>query len=170
MRKLFAVLLGGVIGLALWAGVSFAAEKMAYVDLGRIFSEYGKTKSYDKVLTDKEKAYTDEREKQASDVKSFQDKINLLTDKEKEAKKGELEAKVKALQEFDRQRQTDLRKEQDEKMKEIMKDIEVAVKQYSVKEGYTLVFNERVLIYQSQNLDITDKIIAILNTKPAVKK
>ncbi|MCX5714702.1 MAG: OmpH family outer membrane protein [Candidatus Omnitrophica bacterium] len=169
MRRLGLVLLGGLIGLVLSVGVSFAAEKIAYVDLGRIFSEYGKTKSYDKVLTDKEKVYTDEREKQASEVKSIQDKYNLLSDKEKEAKKGELENKVKALQEFDRQRQTDLRKEQDERMKEIMKDIEEAVRQYSVKEGYSLVFNERVLIYQAQNLDITDKIVAILN-KTAPKK
>ncbi|MBU2258780.1 MAG: OmpH family outer membrane protein, partial [Candidatus Omnitrophica bacterium] len=36
-------------------------------------------------------------------------------------------------------------------------------KQYSEKEGYTLVFNDRVLIYQSKNLDITDEVIKILN-------
>ena len=50
--------------------------------------------------------------------------MNLLSDKEKETKKAELETKIKGLQEFDRQKQTDLRKEQDEKMKEILKDIE----------------------------------------------
>jgi Skp family chaperone for outer membrane proteins len=169
MKKIGIVLLGAAVGSALWFGIVQAADKLAYVDLGRIFSEYGKTKNYDKVLTDKEKAYTDERERQAGEVKSFQDKMNLLNEKEKEAKQGELNNKIKALQEFDRQKQTDLRKEQDEKMKEIMKDIEGAVRQYSIKEGYTLVFNERVLIYQAQNLDITDKIIAILN-KPAAKK
>ena len=50
-------------------------------------------------------------------------------------------------------------------MKEIMKDIEEAVKQYAVKDGYTLVFNERVLIYQAKSLDITDKVSEILNKK-----
>jgi Skp family chaperone for outer membrane proteins len=170
MKKPGVVLWGMVLGVVLWSGLCLAAEKMAYVDLSRIFSEYNKTKEYDKVLTDKEKIYTEEREKKATEVKGFQDKLSLLTEKEQEAKKSELDAKVKALQEYDRQRQTDLRKEQDEKMKEIMKDIEEAVKTYSIKEGYTLVFNERVLIYQSKNLDITDKIISILNGKPAVKK
>lgn len=48
-------------------------------------------------------------------------------------------------------------------MKEILKDIEEAVKKYSEKEGFTLVFNDRVLVYQDKTLDITDKILEILN-------
>jgi len=61
------------------------------------------------------------------------------------------------LQEYDRQKQADLRKEQDEKMREILKDIEDAVKQYAAKEGYTMVFNDRVLVYQGPSLNITDE-------------
>jgi outer membrane protein len=163
MRKATGVLLGVIFALSIFAGTAWAADKFAYVDLSRTFSEYNKTKDYDKVLSDKEDAYSGEREKKVTEVKSFQDKMNLLSDKEKEAKKADLEAKVKTLQDYDRQKQTDLRKEQDEKMKEILKDIEEAVKQYAEKEGYTMVFNDRVLVYQTKNLDITDKIIEILN-------
>lgn len=142
---------------------AFAEDKLAFVDLTRIFSEYSKTKDYDKILGDKEQVYNTEREKKVNEIKQFQEKMNLLSDKEKETKKSELEAKLKALSDFDRQQQTDLRKEQDEKMKEILKDIEEAVRQYSEKEGYTLVFNDRVLVYQNKTLDITDKINEILN-------
>jgi outer membrane protein len=163
MRKATGVLLGVIFALSIFAGTARAADKFAYVDLSRTFSEYNKTKDYDKVLSDKEDAYSGEREKKVTEVKSFQDKMNLLSDKEKEAKKADLEAKVKNLQDYDRQRQTDLRKEQDEKMKEILKDIEEAVKQHAQKEGYTMVFNDRVLVYETKSLDITDKIIEILN-------
>ena len=150
-------------GLTVLAGTAAAADKLGYVDLSRIFSEYSKTKDYDKILEDKQRAYTTERDKKVADIKQLQDKLNLLSDKEKETKKGELENKVGDLQEFDRQKQTDLRKDQDEKMKDILKDIEEAVKQYAEKEGYTMVFNDRVLVYQSKNMDITDKVIEILN-------
>jgi len=34
---------------------------------------------------------------------------------------------------------------------------------YSEKEGYTMVFNDRVLVYQTKSMDISDKIIAALN-------
>ena len=80
-----------------------------------------------------------------------------------EAKKQELEKKVKDFQEYDRLQQTDLRKEQDEKMKDILKDIEDAVQAYSKKEGYTMVFNDRVLVFQDKRLDITDEVMKILD-------
>lgn len=154
-----------ILGVAFFCVNAYAAEKdkFAYVDLSRIFSEYQKTKDYDKVLSEKEGAFTAERQKKVDEVKSLQDKMNLLNDKEKESKKPELEDKIKTLQAFDQQKQTDLRKEQDEKMKEIFKDIEGAVKQYAEKEGYSFVFNDRVLVYQNKSFDITEKIIDILN-------
>ena len=163
MRKTAVVLGGLIMGLALFLGSAQAAEKFAYIDLSRTFTEYTKTKGYDKTLSDKEKVYTDERDKKVADLKAFQDKLSLLNDKEREAKGAELQAKVKTFQDYDRQKQLDLRKEQDERMKEILKDIEEAVKQYSEKEGYTLVFNDRVLVYQTKSMEITSQIIAILN-------
>ncbi|MCX5694392.1 MAG: OmpH family outer membrane protein [Candidatus Omnitrophica bacterium] len=163
MKKTAVVLGATIIGLVLLAGSAFAADKFAYIDLSRTFSEYNKTKGYDKTLTDKEKVYTDERDKKVAELKAFQDKLSLLNDKEREAKGAELQAKVKEFQDYDRAKQGDLRKEQDEKMKELLKDIEEAVKKYSEKEGYTLVFNDRVLVYQTKSMDITDQIIAILN-------
>ncbi|MGE5197303.1 MAG: OmpH family outer membrane protein [Deltaproteobacteria bacterium] len=163
MRRTSIFFFGVFLGLVLLAGAAYAADKLAYVDLSRTFSEYTKTKDYDKVLADKQNAYTTERDKKVNEIKQMQDKMNLLSEKEKEAKKPDLEKKVSDLQEFDRLKQTDLRKEQDDKMKDILKDIEDAVKQYSEKEGYTMVFNDRVLVYQNKSMDITDPIIAILN-------
>lgn len=165
MKKANTVLAAVIFGLSMLVNSAYAAqtEKLAYVDLSRIFSEYQKTKDYDKVLSEKESTFTAERQKKVDEVKGLQDKMNLLNDKEKEGKKPELEDKIKNLQAFDQQKQTDLRKEQDEKMKEIFKDIEAAVKQYSEKEGYSFVFNDRVLVYQNKSFDITDKIIDILN-------
>jgi len=163
MKKTVVLLVSAFFSLSILAGASLAADKFAYVDLSRTFSEYGKTKDYDTVLTSKEEAYNSDREKKVNEIKQYQDKMNLLSDKEKETKKTDLETKVKSLQDYDRQKQTDLRKEQDEKLKEIMKDIETAVKQQAEKDGYTMVFNDRVLIYQNKNMDITDKIIEILN-------
>ncbi len=114
-------------------------------------------------MQDKENVYTSERDKKVNDLKQFQDKLNLLTDKEKENKQGDLQTKIKAFQDFDRQKQGDLRKEQDERMKEILKDIEEAVKKFSQTQGYTFVFNDRVLVYQDKTLDITSSIVDILN-------
>ena len=164
MKKAAVILLGVLCSSVLLVAGAQAADKFGYVDLSRSFSEYNKTKGYDKTLSDKEKSYTDERDKKVADLKAFQDKLNLLNDKEREAKGAELQSKVKSFQDYDKQKQTDLRKEQEERMKEILKDIEEAVKKYAEKEGYTMVFNDRVLVYQNKTMDITSQVIAILNS------
>jgi Skp family chaperone for outer membrane proteins len=146
------------------------AEKLGYVDLGKLFDEYNKTRDYDKILETKQAAYESERQSKVNEVKQLQEKIDLLSDKEKETKKKELEDKIKALQDFDRERQQDLRRERDEKMKEILKDIETAISEYAKSQNYSLVFNDRVLVYQDKSLDITDKVLEILQKKYPAKK
>ncbi|MCM8796760.1 MAG: OmpH family outer membrane protein [Candidatus Omnitrophica bacterium] len=163
MKRSFVVLVAGMFVYSLVPKNVLAGEKFAYVNLMRVFSEYNKTKDYDKGLTDKEDIYTKEREKKVNEIKQLQEKMNLLSDKEKEATKSDFEAKIKALQDFDTQKQTDLRKEQNEKMKEIMQDIEEVVRKYAQKEGITFVLNDRAFVYQDKSYDISDKIITTLN-------
>lgn len=170
MKKLAVILCGLILSAFVLKTAAFAADapsanKFAFINLARAFSEYNKTKDFDKALTDKENVYTADRDKKLADLNSLKDKFSLLSDKEKDAKKGELENKAKSIKDFITQKEEDLRKEQETKMKEILGDIEAAVKTYSEKEGYTLVFNDRVLVYQSKTMDITDKIIDILNKK-----
>jgi len=161
MRK-YPVVAASIIFIAMFASGALAAEKLGFVDLTRLFDEYSRTKEYDKVLGDKQKSYESERDKKVNEVKQIQDKMNLLNEKEKETKKADLEEKIKALQEFDRVETTDLRKERDEKMKEILKDIERAVAEYAKSNGYTLIFNDRVLVYQDKSLDATLGVSKIL--------
>jgi outer membrane protein len=163
MKKITLITLVAVMLLTLSLVSAWAQDKFAYVDLSRIFNEYEKTKVYDKSLSDVQNAYDTEREKKVNEIKQLQEKLNLMADKEKENKKTDIDSKVKLLQDFDRQKQMDLRKDQDEKMKEILKDIEETVKQYAEKEGYTFVFNDRVLVYENKSLDITNIIIENLN-------
>jgi len=163
MKRALLILVMAVI-LALPVKMCMAADKIGHVNLSKLFDEYGKTKEYDTILSSKEKVYEAERGKKVDEIKQIQDKFNLLSDKEKATKKSELEAKVKALQEFDNQRQAELLKERDERIKEILKDIETAVKQYSVSQGYTLIFNDRVLVYQTNDSDITDQVLQILKS------
>jgi outer membrane protein len=163
MKRATAVLLGVFCCFTILIGIASAADKFAFVDLGRAFNEYKKTKDYDKVLADKESLYETERNKKVADIKQYQDKMNLLSDKEKEAKRPELETKIKSLQESDRQKQVDLRKEFNEKRAEVLKDIDNAIRQNAQSGGYTLVFNEAGVLYNVKSLDITDQILDALN-------
>lgn len=170
MKKIFLSVMGFVLTLFFCAGIACAQEKLAYVDLGRLFDEYAKTKEYDKILADQEKAFEKERENKVNEVKKLQDSLNLLSDKEREGKKGDLENKIKELQEFDRSKTQDLRKERDERVQEIFKDIKGAIDEYAASSGYVLIFDSRALVFEAKNLDITDKVLGILVKKYPSKK
>jgi outer membrane protein len=169
MKKQIICLLGLVFGFTLVATPLLAADKIGYIDLMRIAREYTKAQDYKKALDDKEGSYKVEIDKKANELKQYQEKMNLLSDKEKEAKREEFEGKIKALDDFVQQKRSDLSKADFDNTKEILKEIEDAVKQYAEKEGYSLVMDDRVLIYETKSMDITDKIIEILN-KGYVKK
>jgi len=162
MKKIL-VVLAVVLGVAFFAGSAFAVDKFGYVSIERIGDAYQKAKDYMKTLEDKEAGYTSEIDKKRNDLKQLQDKINLLSEKEKEAKNPELETKIKSLQEFVRQKQADLRKEQVDKTIELSKDIKEAINKYAEKDNFTIIFDAAALAYQPKSMDVTDKIIEILN-------
>lgn len=163
MRKLTAVFLAVFLVLGISLSGAWAADKLGYLDLTRAFNEYNKAKDYDKAMKEKSKGVVNELQKMAGDVKQLEDKINLLSDKEKSAQRPGLEKKYKDFEDFRQQKEAELSKEEGEKRDEILKDIKDVVDQYCAKEGYSLVFNSRFLIYQSKALEITDKIVEALN-------
>ena len=152
-----------VLSLLFITGTAYAEDKFAYVDLAQVFDQYSKTKEYDKTLEKKQKAYEQAREKRLDEVKKLQEKLSLLSEEERESRMGELEDKITKLQEFDRSSTQDLRKQRDEKVKEIFQDINNTIKTYAKKQGITLAFDKRALAYENKNLDITDEVLKILN-------
>ena len=163
MKQKGLVILAVALGLFFMTTLVYAEGKLNYLDLGRIFDEYSKTKQFDKILEKKQKAYEKDRENQLDEVKKLQEKLSLLSEEEREAQKSNLQDKITKLQEFDRSSTQDLRKQRDEKVQEIFKDIKQAIETYAKKEGITLVFDKRALVYENENLNITNQVLKIIN-------
>lgn len=158
-----------VLGSFLLSNV-FAAEKIAFVDLGMVFDGYLKTKDYDTRLEDSKNKGQKDIDTKVSEIKGLQDKLSLLSDKEKEKKQEEITKKTKDLQEFQRTTETTLLKERDERLKEILDDIQKVVTELAKKEGYTLIVNDRVLLYGDPSMDISKKVLDQLNDNYSKKK
>ncbi|MFZ5801091.1 MAG: OmpH family outer membrane protein [Candidatus Omnitrophota bacterium] len=165
------IFLATVIILGFAAGGLCAQEAMrfAYVDLSRLFDEYYKTKEYDEILSGKAKVKEEERGKIINVIKDLQAKLALVSDKEKDKLQSQLDAKMKSLEEFDREATADLRKQRDELLREVLKDIEKVVRDYAQKEKYDFIFNDRILLYGDDGYDITQPLIKILNEKAKKK-
>ena len=73
-------------------------------------------------------------------------------------------AKIKAdLLEFDKQGKADLTKNRNEKIREILLEIEKIVSNFAQKEDYSIILNDRVLIYGVPKDDVTEYILKTLN-------
>lgn len=164
MKRLNFVFLWVVVfSLCCLVGASSAADKFGYVDVTRTATEYNKAKNYNKTLEEKKTSYQVEVDKKATEVKQLEDKFNLMSDKEKEAKKAELQEKYKGFETLVQQKQLDLRKQDLENTKEVVDDIKKAISDYAQKKAYTMVFDQRILLLDNSGMDITNDIIQILN-------
>ncbi len=147
-----------------------AVKKIAIMDLSKVFDSFQKTKEYDTVLEGKTKEYETERNAKIDKIKELQNKLALLKDDEKEKVNKELETMKADLIAFDQAKRTDLTKQRDEKIREILLEIEKVVSDYAKQEKYDLILNDRVLIYGDDGLDISTKILKLLNAEYNKKK
>ncbi|MCA9406270.1 MAG: OmpH family outer membrane protein, partial [Candidatus Omnitrophica bacterium] len=145
--------------------VAQGLEKIGYVDLSRLFDEYYKTKDYDKVLEQKHKTFEEERQVKVDKIQESIGKLGLLADDKKADLESNIEEMKAEVLEYDRQKRTDLTKERNEKIREILLEIEKVVSDYAQKEKYSVILNDRVLIYGNQTFDLTEEILKVLNKK-----
>ncbi len=162
--KKWNVVIGAVIFSLLAASFANAEiKKVGYLDLSRIFDNYGKTKEYDKVLEEQYTRYETDRNQKVEKIQEKQGKLSLMKEDEKKKAEEEVQGMINALQQYDMEQRTDLTKKRDERIREILLEVEQVVANYAKKEGYDLIFNDRVLIYGSDGMDITEQILQLLN-------
>ena len=139
--------------------------KIGYIDLSRSLDEYQKTKDFDKELEKKGDMKQGEREKLVQDIRKMREELELMNKSSREKKEADIEAKIKSLQEFDQEAKTDLTKERDNMVKDILKEMSDVIKEYGQKNGYSIILNDRVLLYGDPGMELTNEIIKILNEK-----
>jgi outer membrane protein len=147
-----------------------AAEgKIVYMDLGKVFDEYNKTKDLDKQLEAKSNAKQGERDKLVAEIKKMKDDLDLAADKDKTKKQAAVEDKLKKLQDFDKDSREELRKDRDDMARAILKEIKDSIDEIAKKEGYAYVLDSRSVLFGGGANNLTDRVVKILNDKYAVK-
>ena len=163
MQRIKILVLFLFLAVAVATNVNAEMQKVGILDLSRTFDEYIKTKEFDKVLSEKTEAFKNERDKKIAELDELTGKLALLKEEEKGDLQKELDEKTEEFRAYDQAQQIDLRKERDDKVREILLEIEKTVNDYAKKEKFDLILNDRVLIYGNEALDVTDKVLEVLN-------
>ncbi|MDD5084459.1 MAG: OmpH family outer membrane protein [Candidatus Omnitrophica bacterium] len=138
-------------------------QKVAYVDVAKVFNEYERTKDSETTINAKSKTKQEERDAIVRDIRSLKDELVLLSDSGKAEKQKAIDEKIKALDNFDREVGKALGQERDEAIRQIFESIDKAVKDYGKKNGYDMIFNERFLLYYQPEYDVTNDILNTIN-------
>ncbi len=152
-----------VVGLMITSAAFAKDMKIGYVDLSRLFDNYQKTKEFDAQLQRQGESFTKDRDGMIAKIRDAQGKLALLKEDEKNKLNDSIEKQKADLIEYDKQKRTELAKQRDEKVREILLEIEKIVSDMAKREGYDYILNDRVLVYGDQTQNITDKVLKILN-------
>lgn len=165
MKKILTVMVMALLGVALLTSGAFAqaGKKIAVLNLSKLFDSYEKTKEYQKQLDDVRASYQKELDDRNNKIKDAEDKLAALKEGEKANATKEINNMKAALAEFVQTKRTDLLKQEEEKTREILLEMEKMISDYAKKEGIDMVINDRVLLYSNTSLDVTDPIIKMMN-------
>jgi len=163
MKALKVLVLALVFGFMV-SGVSMADTlKIAYVDLSKVFDNYQKTKEFDAVLQTEGEAFQKERDAMVQKIQDAQSKLDLMKDSEKASLEADIEKQKNDVVAYDKEKRTELSKKRDDKVREILTEIQGVVSTIAKNDGFTYVLNDRVMIYGDPQYNITDEVSKALN-------
>ncbi|MBI4373222.1 MAG: OmpH family outer membrane protein [Candidatus Omnitrophica bacterium] len=165
IRKYFLPLILIAVFMVSFSRFSSAApkEKIATVDIGKIFDEYEKTKKHDQEFQTEGRLKQEERDAIVHEIRRLRDEQALLSEDAKRDKQGAIDTKMKELDSFDEEVRKTLGEKRNQAVREVFQDIENVMTQYGERKGYDLIFNDRALLYKSKEFDVTNDILTELN-------
>lgn len=148
----------------------YAAEKqqqleIGYADIAVIFESYNKKKDLDTALSTKGKQKRQELDAMAEKVKNMRSELDLLTEERRQKKQDQIDDEMRKARDFERDARETLERERDTAVRDILKEIDLVIKEYSQKNGYTMVLNSRALVFAQEQDDVTQEILNILNSR-----
>jgi outer membrane protein len=150
------------------APMARAAElKIGYVNLAKLFDDYQRTKDSERTLTQKGEQKEAQLKGQAGELKKMRDSLELLNAQARETKVKELEEKSDALQQLKTRAERDLVRERNQAAKTILDEIERVVTEYAKANNFTLLIDQRSLLYGQDGYDVTDTLLKLLNDRYA---
>jgi Skp family chaperone for outer membrane proteins len=165
MKKVFFFLL---VSVGLMFSQAYAKDiKIGVINPATMLTSYEKAKDYDKALegSKEQKAKDYNLDAKKDEIMKMRDKMGLLKDKEQADMKDKITKALNDYRDLEEKATSELQKDSETKMKEVIDDVEKAIKAYATANGYDLVLDKGVVLYGGEGNDITDAITKSLNDK-----
>lgn len=170
-RSIFIALLSS---LALLTAAPARAEsdvKIGFVDTERILREAAPAVRAQKKLEKEFEKRSQELEKLAKQLQAMQQNMEknavTLSESDRRAKEREFSELTRDMQRREREYREDLNQRRNEELAGVLDKANKAIKVIAEAEKYDIIFQE--VVYRSQRIDITEKVLKALADPPASK-
>jgi outer membrane protein len=171
MSRILRILVPMALVAAFFSGTAMA-QKSAFIDSDKIQANYKEWVKAQEQFNTEYKAWEDEANQMQTDLQKMIDeydkqKLILSADKKLE-REAAINAKDQALASFTREISSPggkAERRMNELVKPLYEKITAAIEKVAIAENYDFVFNSAGLAYAKKDLDITDKVIEILENE-----
>jgi len=171
MSRILRILVPMALAAAFFGGTAMA-QKSAFIDSDKIQASYKEWVKAQEQFNTEYKAWEDEANQMQTDLQKMIDeydkqKLILSADKKLE-REAAINAKDQALASFTREISSPggkAERRMNELVKPLYEKITAAIEKVAIAENYDFVFNSAGLAYAKKDLDITDKVIEILENE-----
>ena len=153
-------------------GTAAQAGKIVFVNIEKVFDQYLKTQEINEKLDMERKEKIARRKEMVEEINKLKDEADLLRDDAKAKKQEVIDRKVKELYQFEEKVKREALKRRARYQEEILDEVQKAIDEIGKKGGYDAVipFTGDDLGYHAPSLDVTDKVVKILNDRYRQKK
>lgn len=147
--------------------------KIGCVDMQRALNESEAGKKAKVVMESAYQKFQSEITQRRNDLQAFHENLQrqglMLSEKAKQEKEKEYQNMLKEFKRWGEDKQTELKQKEIELTKATLNGLATAVKKLGEEEKFTLILekNEAILLYTSEAVDLTDRIIKIFNSSGA---
>lgn len=187
MKKMIRIVLPTILLLTFLGSSALAQQKIAIVDVQKLFNGYWKKKQAEVALNDRkaelekeDRGFIDDLKKSKDDYQKLLDSADdpAISDDERARRKQDADDKAKQIQDsqqtilqFERQAQATLAEQSQRMREDILKEIQAAVAVKAKSGGYTLVIDSAaqtanqtpVFLYNDGQNDLTTDVLSQLN-------
>ena len=143
--------------------------KVGFVDMTRLFNEYYRTKTVTDEFDARWNKAQEELDKRGDHIKGLQDQLeekgDALSETERAELKAEISEEVRAATVYGEKRTRELRREKQQLERDLLEELQKQIEDYGTRKGYSMVFNENLLLHGAQTFDLTDEILKQVNSQ-----
>ena len=163
-----------ILLLSIPVGVQAAEAKIGIVDFQAVVEKSHSGQAFETDINAERQRMEAELTKDKEELEALKEKVEreamVMSREAREEKEIEFRVKARNLQEKEKRYRGQLMGKQRQEVDNLRRVVLEIAQEIGKKEGFTMILSKVGVLYHDASIDLTDKVIQLLNKRPAAKE